>query len=297
MVETPEGVLLVDKPAGPTSHDLVAAVRRAFPGARVGHAGTLDPFATGLLLLLIGRATRLAEFASALEKTYAATLRLGASSATDDPDGEITEHLAAPVPSEDEVRAALAALVGEIEQVPPRFSAKRVGGERAYHMARHGAAFTLAAQTVHVHATQLLGYEPPFVRFRVRTGRGVYVRSLARDLGAALGSAGYLTQLRREEIGPFSAADGVDPRGRSAAELTERLLPSERAVEHLPVVPVDEQGARALVRGRAVEERSVAASPSGPVRLIGPDGFLGVGEARDGIVRPRKVLFPERAPS
>ena len=135
----PEGVLPVDKPAGPTSHDAVAAVRRACRGARVGHAGTLDPFATGLLLLLIGRATRLAEFASALEKTYLATVRLGAVSTTDDPEGTIVEEPSFDPPSAEAVDAALARFLGELDQVPPAFSAKHVSGERAYRLARRGA--------------------------------------------------------------------------------------------------------------------------------------------------------------
>ncbi|MBA2565439.1 MAG: tRNA pseudouridine(55) synthase TruB, partial [Gemmatimonadetes bacterium] len=238
-----EGVLLADKPAGPTSHDVVARVRRAFGGARVGHAGTLDPFATGLLVLLLGRATRLAEYVSALDKTYVATLRLGASSTTGDPEGEIRE-IAGDVPDEAHVRAALAGFLGEQAQVPPIFSAKRVGGERARRLARRRAPVALAPSRVRIERIDLVAYASPRLTLRVTTGPGVYIRSLARDLGESLGSAGYVTALRREAIGGFRVEDALqasdleDPAGGASAveELAARLLPPAAAVAHLPTV-------------------------------------------------------------
>lgn len=298
--DSPQGLLLADKPAGPTSHDVVRAARRALRGARSGHAGTLDPFATGLLLLLVGRATRLAEYASDLDKTYAATLRLGAASTTGDPEGEISElSPSPPPPPRAALEAALAGLEGERDQVPPLFSAKRVAGQRAYRMARRSAVFVLAPRRVRIERVELLSYEYPRVSLRVTTGPGAYVRSLARDLGEALGSAAYLTALRRESIGPFSVTEAVDVRGRTGDELAARLLPPERAVAHLPVVHLDAGAARALVQGRPapLDELPRHGAPSERFRLVAPGGFLGVGMLEPSGVRAVKVLYPERADS
>ncbi|MFN2431666.1 MAG: tRNA pseudouridine(55) synthase TruB [Gemmatimonadota bacterium] len=310
MAETTAGLLLADKPAGPTSHDVVAAVRRALGGARVGHAGTLDPFATGLLLLLLGRATRLAEYASGLEKTYLATLRLNASSTTDDPDGRITEGPPADPPDEETLRTALAGFVGETLQAPPRFSALRVAGERAYRMARRDVDFALEPRPVRVHDVELLAYEFPCASFRARTGPGVYVRSLARDVGRALGTAAYLTALRREAIGTFRVEAAIDVRRLEGDRIAAALRPAEEAVAHLTSVALDPGDARAFAAGRrlpAVARMAVTsgggvdpreAGPPGPeavVRVLGPEGFLGIGIVEDEILRPVKVLFPERA--
>ena len=274
-------------------------MRRILGERRVGHAGTLDPFATGLLLLLVGRATRLVEYASALPKTYLAHVRLGAISTTDDREGAVSE-VPGPVPGEPEVRRALEGFLGEQDQVPPAFSAKRVSGERAYRLARRDVAVPLAPVCVRVDEIRLLAYDPPGLVLRVRTGPGLYVRALARDLGRALGSAAYLTELRREAVGPFRVEDAVDVGRCAAAELAARLLPADAAVGHLPVVSVDAEGARALAHGRTAVAAGGAsgAGPregAGPLRLVGPGGFLGVGTRNDGGVRPLKVLFPERA--
>ncbi|HEY7460502.1 MAG TPA: tRNA pseudouridine(55) synthase TruB [Gemmatimonadota bacterium] len=297
MSATPtEGLLLVDKPAGPTSHDVVAGVRRALGARRAGHAGTLDPFATGLLLILVGRATRLAEYLAGLDKTYVATLRLGASSTTGDRDGEISEPspLATP-PSEADVRRALAGFLGERDQVPPEFSAVHVGGERAYRMARGGVAFTLEPRRVRLERLEVLEYAYPRLHLRVVTGPGFYVRSLARDLGEALGSAAYLTALRRETIGPFDVERAVAV--ATGAELSAHLLAAEAAVSHLPWLGLDAAAAGDLARGRRVPASGlpVAGESRGLVALAGPAGFLGVGELDELGLRPVKILHPERA--
>jgi tRNA pseudouridine55 synthase len=296
--DAPEGLLLVDKPAGPTSHDVVVWVRRALRSTRVGHAGTLDPFATGLLLLLMGRATRLAEYVSALDKTYVATLRLGAASTTGDPEGEIRALVPAPEPpSEDVLRATLGAFLGEQDQVPPIYSAKRVAGERAYRMARRSAPVALAPTRVRIERIELLVYAYPLLRLRVTTGPGTYVRSLARDLGEALASAAYLTALRREEIGPFSVDQAVEPAGPAGEELVGRLQPVEAAVTHLPALAVDGPAALALSRGKRVQAwgaRGPAAREE-TVRLLCPGGFLGIGALGPEGLRGVKILYPERA--
>ncbi len=295
--EAAEGLLLVDKPAGPTSHDLVARVRRALGVRRAGHAGTLDPFATGLLLLLLGRVTRLAEYVSALDKTYTATLRLGASSTTGDPEGEIAELPGAPAPAEGDVRSVLERFLGEREQVPPAHSAVRVGGERAYRLARGGVAFTITPRRVRIAHLEMLDYAYPRLRLRVVTGPGFYVRSLARDVGEALRSAAYLTELRREGIGCFDVARAVEPAAVNGAGLAGRLLPPEAAVAHLPSVALDEVAARALAQGLRLPVAALPAASgvTGPVRLLAPAGFLGVGVIEREELRGAKILYPERA--
>jgi tRNA pseudouridine55 synthase len=290
-------LLLVDKPAGPTSHDLVARVRRALRSRRAGHAGTLDPFATGLLVLLLGRATRLAEYVSALEKTYVATLCLGAASTTGDPEGEIVAVAAAYAPSEPRVGQVLQGFLGEREQVPPPYSAVRVGGERAYRMARGGVAFSLLPRRVRIARLEILEYAYPLLRLRAVTGPGVYVRSLARDVGEALGSAAYLTELRREAIGPFDVERAVRPSAESSEELADAILPPEAAVAHLPCVTLEEGAARALAQGRRLPaaEGGAGVNADGRVRLLAPAGFLGVGSIESGELRGVKILYPERA--
>jgi tRNA pseudouridine55 synthase len=315
----PEGVLLVDKLAGPTSHDVVGVLRRVWRGPgggvkpKVGHAGTLDPFATGLLIVLVGRATRLAEYVSQLDKTYVATLRLGAVSTTGDPQGDIAlRDVRGGAPSRDAVVNALRAFVGEQEQVPPPFSAKRVAGRRAYEMARAKVPFTLAPVRIRIEAVELLRYDFPVAVHRLRTGPGAYVRSLARDVGEVLGTGGYLTALRREAIGSFSVEQALrvgdaDPGGDlpplvslEAEALAERLLPSEAAAAHLPAYHVDAAEAGALSHGRPVARDDArlasggeAVRPGGALRLISPSGFLGIGELSGQSLRGVKILYPD----
>jgi len=204
---SPDGLLLVDKPAGMTSHDAVAIVRRAAGVRRVGHAGTLDPFATGLLVLLLGRATRVMPYLAGEPKVYEATIRFGSETETDDADGQPT-RLAAP-PGGDAVRAAILALTGLIAQVPPAYSAKQVAGRRAYDAARAGRPLALPAVTVTVHQWAIDDWDGESLRARITCGGGTYIRALARDLGRATGSAGHLASLRRTASGPFRVADAI----------------------------------------------------------------------------------------
>jgi len=206
-----EGVINLDKPPGLTSARAVGVVKRLLPrGIKIGHAGTLDPFATGVLLLLVGRATRSCERLMDAPKQYEATVRLGATTATDDP--ESPETLAPePVrrPSPAAVSAAVQKFVGDILQRPPAFSAMKVEGRRAYDLARGGKPVHLDARPVRVYGIEVLDYEWPLLRLRIDCGRGTYIRSIARDLGVALGTGGYLTRLRRTRIGNFEAAAGT----------------------------------------------------------------------------------------
>ncbi|HEU0078306.1 MAG TPA: tRNA pseudouridine(55) synthase TruB, partial [Longimicrobiaceae bacterium] len=187
------GVLPVDKPVGPTSHDAVAAVRRALRIRQVGHTGTLDPFASGLLLVCFGPATRLAEYLTPLPKTYRATMRLGEATDTDDRTGEVLARSDAwRELTEAQLRAALERQVGEIEQLPPRFSAKKVGGERMYAAARRGEEVVRTAVPVTIYAIRVIRIALPEVEFEVECGAGTYIRAIARDVGDALGVGGHL---------------------------------------------------------------------------------------------------------
>lgn len=221
------GVLNVDKPAGMTSAAVVGRVKRLLPrGTKVGHAGTLDPFATGVLVVLVGKATRLAEQFMSEPKQYEAAVKLGATTETLDPDSPEVIVPEAPVPSREQVETALKQFIGEIRQMPPAYSALKIGGKPAYALARAGKEVKLEPRPVRVYAMELLAYEYPRVDLRIDCGRGTYIRSIARDLGIALGSAGYLTSLRRTRVGPCLAAQAHRLEDLSAQALPALLLPA-----------------------------------------------------------------------
>jgi len=262
-----DGVLVVDKPGGPTSHDVVDRVRRALRTRRVGHTGTLDPFATGVLPVCVGRATRLARFLSGGEKEYVATVRLGFATTTDDRTGE---PLGAPVPVDttpEALAAALDGLMGSFDQVPPAFSAKHVGGRRLYELARRGVAVPRAATPVTVHAIRLLGREADTVEIAVRCSAGTYVRALARDLGERLGTGAHLTALRRTRSGPFDLSQSVS--GDDLAGAVERMIPLARLLLDLPAVTVAAEGRRLVGHGRELGSGDVVEGfPEGPVERV-----------------------------
>ncbi len=286
------GVLPLDKPQGPTSHDAVAAVRRALRTRQVGHTGTLDPFATGLLLVCVGSATRLSEYLTALPKTYLATLRLGQATDTDDLTGtplstsEVWRDL-----SEEAVRTALDAQVGEILQLPPRYSAKKVGGERMYAVARRGEEVVRTPVPVTVYRVTLVELALPDVTFEVECGSGTYIRAIARDVGDALGVGGHLHALRRTRVGVHDVARAVPMDALEDAErVAAALLAPADALAHLPRVEVDEEEAAALTHGRALPARGAVPAET-PVALVGPEGRLvAVGEREGRFLRPRKVF-------
>ena len=299
------GLLPVDKPRGPTSHDIVDRVRKALKIKRVGHTGTLDPFASGLLLLLTGRATRLAEYLHLPRKAYQATARLGSSTTTDDLEGEpLSEDSSEEWRAVDvgDVEAALEGFQGRILQTPPVYSAKKVAGEAAHRRARRGEGPALDPVEVEVHEVALEAFEPPLIRFSVVCSTGTYIRSLARDLGQALGTAAHLVELRRTSVGPFQVDEALAPEALSDPEAVRAaLLPPERALDHLATVRLGGEGSARFVHGGAVgvadegvrlENLDGAADvPEGSfVRVMSSDGFLGVGQRRGGEIRPRKVV-------
>lgn len=287
---SPLGVLPVDKPAGPTSHDVVSAARRALGERRIGHTGTLDPFASGLLLLCLGAATRLAEHLSGLDKCYDATVRLGVATDSGDRDGKV---LAASDGwtslTAGQVAGVLDRFRGPILQAPPALSAKKVAGVPAHRRVRRGEEVVLAPREVTVHALDVVRLELPDLVLRVCCSSGTYVRALARDLGEALGVGGHLTALRRTSIGRFSVegAVGLDTLGDAVAVATA-LIPPLDAVGHLPRLEVDGEGATHLAQGRRVPAPGLPDAPAAAAAMA--SRLLALGEVREGVFRPRKVL-------
>jgi tRNA pseudouridine55 synthase len=275
--------VLLDKPAGITSHDAVQRVRRVFRTRAVGHTGTLDPFATGLLIALVGRATRLARFVEGQPKTYLAEARLGFATDTDDLTGT---PLAEPVPVEVStaaVREALEAFRGRQDQRPPAFSAKHVGGERSHRLARRGAAVELRPVPVEVTDIELLELAGDCVRFRVTVSAGTYVRAIARDLGERLGCGAHLVALRRERIGRLAVDDAVslDTLGPETP-----LLPPQAVLPDLPLRALDAAEADDVRHGRPIP----GGAEAGTVGLVRDGTLLAIGEAADGMTQPRVVL-------
>jgi len=265
----PSGLLLVDKPHGITSHDAVSQVRRALGVRKVGHAGTLDPMATGLLVMGVGRGTRLLRFLGEFPKLYEGTGVLGVETTTLDAEGDVVREAPVAV-TEPELRAAIASFVGDIEQAPPAYSAVKVGGERLYRAARRGEAVEAPPRRVHVYAFNLRRFDPPRFDFRVRCSGGTYVRSLVADVGHALGCGAHLAALRRTAVGPFGVEEARPP------EDPGPLLPLERAVEHLAAVTLHEEEARVAAHGSILGPAGIV----GPYRTLAPDGSL-VGIYRD----------------
>jgi tRNA pseudouridine55 synthase len=285
------GLIIVDKPGGMTSHDVVAKIRRIAGTRRVGHAGTLDPMATGVLVIGVEKATRLLGHLTLTEKTYHATIRLGQSTSTDDAEGEPTGGEPADGVTREAIDAAIAKLTGEIMQVPPGVSAIKVGGQRAYKLTREGAAPELKARSVTVHEftvtagrsvkMPLRGDDPPstprgFFDFDavIRCSSGTYIRALARDLGAALGTGGHLTALRRTQVGPFTEKDAKTL--ESLAERPEVISLPDAAAAAFPSVRLSEQDAGRLAHGIRipVPEGAPPGTAEAPAAAFGPDGSL-----------------------
>jgi tRNA pseudouridine55 synthase len=281
-VTAPSGLLIVDKPAGLTSHDVVARVRRLAGTRRVGHAGTLDPMATGVLVVGIEKATRLLGHLALTQKEYVATIRLGERTDSDDADGEILERRPADGVTDAALLAAAAALTGEIQQVPPGISAIKVGGQRAYRLTREGAPPDLPARTVTVTELEITGIrrsDGPAgavldADARVTCSSGTYIRAIARDLGTALGTGGHLTALRRTRVGPYRAADAA-----TLDELAQAAGPAA-----LPVIPLAAAAAAAFATRQLTAEEARLIGHGGrlpalgagaePVAALGPDGSL-----------------------
>jgi tRNA pseudouridine55 synthase len=291
---TPEGFLNVLKPYGWTSHDVVGLVRRLVQNRRVGHGGTLDPAATGVLVVAVGRATRLIDYMSGQDKSYCADIVLGAATTTDDAEGTVLYARDPFSVSLDMVIPILSGFLGEIEQVPPQYSAVKLAGRKAYEIARGGGEATLSARRVTIRGLALIGWEPPILTVVIRCTKGTYVRSLARDLGERLGVGAHLLALVRLTSGPFDCADSVgveDLRLAAEFEYVDRLIyPPDLAVRHLPAVVVAGSHMEDMLTGRPWTP-GVEAAPAVISRVYSDGGeFLGLAEMSDGKWQPKLVM-------
>jgi tRNA pseudouridine55 synthase len=280
-----DGILVVDKPAGMTSHDVIAIVRRQLGERRVGHAGTLDPDATGVLVLGIGRATRLLRFIEIHEKEYVAEVTLGAATSTQDASGDVISEVDASAVTREDVERAAAAMVGEISQVPPMVSAVKVGGERLYRKARRGEEVEREPRRVVVHALDVESFtsgQRATAQLRVRCSRGTYVRTLAHDLGRALGLGGHVATLRRLKVGPFVAEGAVPPAAAAATD----LRPIMDAIAGYPRRDVSADEATMVVHGKSLPAFGV----DGPYAVVAPDGLVAMSEDRGEESRPLCVV-------
>ncbi len=289
------GLLSIDKPRGPTSHDVVAAVRRGTGERRVGHAGTLDPLACGVLVLALGRATRLLEYLVGSDKSYRAELTLGVATDTYDAEGMIVaERPLPPDLTHSRVEAVLKAFRGRVRQVPPVYSAVKVGGRSAHARARAGEVITLKPREVTIYSLELVRFDPPTMVLSVTCSAGTYIRSLAHDLGKTLGCGAILSALTRTASGRFRREEAVGwealQRAFEDGSWVKYLLPADLALDGTPCVPLDGEGLRRVTNGMPVPAEGVSA---GLGRAYAPDGrFVAVLEADpvSGVWRPRKVL-------
>jgi tRNA pseudouridine55 synthase len=277
-----EGLLLIDKPAAITSHDAVDRVRRAIGLRKIGHSGTLDPMATGLLVMGVGRATRLLRFLGGLAKGYQGAGVLGVETSTLDGDGDVVRESRVDV-TRNQLERGMSRFVGAIEQRPPMYSAVKVGGEKLYRLARKGADVEAPSRTVHVFEFSLRRFDTPRFEFRVRCSSGTYVRSLVADLGTSLGCGAHVSSLRRTSIGPFGVDEATPPHDPGP------VLPLERAVEHLAAVTLDEEEARVASHGSCLGPAGI----EGPYQALDPNGrLIGIYQDDGAKAVPQVILAP-----
>ncbi|QDU64548.1 tRNA pseudouridine synthase B [Planctomycetes bacterium Pan216] len=273
--------LAIDKPGAMSSRRVVDIVGRCVGTRKVGHAGTLDPLATGVLVTAIGRATRLVEYVQRMPKTYEAEFQLGATSDTDDIEGEVHVREDVVMPDEATIRKALEPFVGTIDQVPPAYSALKLEGRRAYDLARRGEEVVLNARPVTIHAITLLGLELPRLRLRIECGSGTYIRSLARDLGERLGTGGLMSALRRTAIGSFVAERAVTIDELSTGAWREKIEPLEKGVEHLPRLVIAPEKTWAFSQGQHVAQaESTLRAGQECAAFTSDDHFLGIAQMK-----------------
>ena len=287
-----EGILNIDKPRGITSHDVVQRVRRLSGVRRVGHAGTLDPLATGVILVCVGRATRLAEYLVGQSKSYLATVRLGQETDTYDAEGEIVAETAVNVTQED-IKQALPHYHGRIQQKAPVYSAIKQGGQPLYKLAREGKVVEPPVREITIYELQLLAWNDPFLQLQLDCSSGTYVRSLAHDLGQELGCGGHITALRRTSIGDFSLDQATMLDDLTSDDWARHLQPSDSAVQYMPRIELTHKEARRVQFGQRLERRDdhpVAQL----VRVYEPDGqFLGIVRTRENSWQPHKIFLSE----
>lgn len=289
--ERRDGLVLLDKPAGLTSHDCVASLRKLFPKKfRVGHGGTLDPFCTGLLILLLGRATRLATLFQGMDKAYEGVIRFGEATDTYDRDGQVVATGTPPALTPEQWQERANGFVGPLDQVPPAFSAKRVGHVRAYDLARKGLAVSLEPVKVIITQFQVTPVGEGDLHFRLRCSSGTYVRALARDLGERVGCPAHCYQLCRTEVGPFTVHqtntldNPLDGGG---------FIPFDAIDTGLPVLRVDHREERLILFGQKIPAPMSLQGHAGPVKIVAPsERFIALGKVEARQVQPA-VVFPE----
>jgi tRNA pseudouridine55 synthase len=289
------GVLNVNKPSGMTSRAVVNRVASVVGRTKVGHAGTLDPLASGVLIVCVGSTTRLIEWIQRLPKGYRTVIQLGATSDTLDADGDVVAKENPQIPSEVQVRAAIEAQVGEIVQVPPSYSALKVEGQRAYELARAGQMVELAPRTVRIDKIEPVRYQWPWLELQVECGGGTYIRSIARDIGDALGCGGLVEKLVRTRIGSFRLEESHELEDLTPASLMDQLLPPLEAVGELPRIVLNTAQVAAVIQGRPLGGDSLPLDqlPRGEVALLDHNGGLvGIAHVHPGqrVLLPRKVL-------
>ncbi len=249
---TISGFLIINKPKGKTSHDIVNELRHITGIKKIGHTGTLDPMATGVVIVAISAATRLIQYTHGFTKTYEAAITFGATSTTDDAEGEITPANTTSKPTQASIEKALHAFVGNIQQIPPHYAAIKVGGKRMYEYARQGKEVTRAPRAVTIHALHLLAYKYPGLTLEATVSTGTYIRALARDLGEQLKGGAYLSALHRRAIGPWTDKQAVDVADITAVNWQQHLRPSEELISHLPSTQLNPENVAKLRQGRAV---------------------------------------------
>jgi len=290
------GVVLLDKPAGLTSNQALQKVKRLFDARKAGHTGNLDPFATGMLPVCLGEATKTAAFMLDANKAYRAVARLGEATATGDIEGEVVHSLPVPALGDEKIRVALAAFTGAIEQVPPMYSALKHQGRPLYEWAREGVEVEREARTVTIHSLALVAWEPPRLEFEVHCSKGTYIRTLAEDISQELGTCAHLVGLRRLSVGLFPAEHMVSleqlERDRQIGELKQHLLPADAGLAAWPVVKVSSSQVIGFTRGNP---QQLDEFQPGWARIYGPqDQLLGLGECTaSGLLKPRRVFNRE----
>lgn len=285
------GVLNINKPSGMTSHDVVQKVRRIAQEKRVGHTGTLDPLATGVLVLCVGRATRIAQYLEAGEKEYDAVMRLGVTTDTLDAEGRVLEMKQYTPPRQQDIIDALARFTGEIMQQPPLFSAIKVGGIPSYKLARRGTAAVLTPRPVTIYRIDLAAYDDPFVRLRVRCSKGTYIRSLCADIGECLGMGAHLSNLVRTRSGRFSVENALSLEHLAEQGVEKALVPLDEALADFPAATVNAGDAERVRHGNPVAFAVSAPGQGGRIRVHDPSGdLLAIARAEGGMLRPEVVL-------
>jgi tRNA pseudouridine55 synthase len=279
------GLLNLNKPQGWTSREAVDRVKKLVRPAKTGHAGTLDPLATGVLIICVGSATRLIQYVQRMPKSYTATFLLGRTSDTEDIAGQVVELDRPPQPAAEQIRAAAATLLGTIRQRPPAFSALKVHGQRAYKLARAGTPVELEPREVHIYQLDVVDYEYPRLTLRVKCGSGTYVRSLGRDLAESLGTGGVMSSLVRTAIGGFRVEDAVEPADLSAENLSQLLAPPVAALQGMPQMVLSAEEVVAVRQGKTLArelppteqaEQWAAISPQGAVVAVLERPYLGL---------------------